>query len=332
MPSDPKSPPTEMSANRLTPAELRHLFVERATAKFARNVPDFVRLQQLVADNGGRFLNDHGAIRTADSAVRDLFVRAAGLLGLLRELDYDFPAKKLVSFDLQVIGDDAHQFKIFVSQVDLAAFPEDAANALREDCAEQAASVDHAAFIALIEQGESAGGLTEAQADDFLEHFIEKLMSRNGPPMKRSTLEAVAAVSGEAASALALGPDFNHVTIDVKAAGFDGIEAMAQRMQAEGFRMLPQIQGAPKTKLRQTATMAATMDTPVREADGSLGNARTERQFVEIIERGTAVDARGQALRDANGQPLTFRNFLAANAEKIFDAASTRAPSAGPAS
>ena len=91
--------------------------------------------------------------------------------------------------------------------------------------------------------------------------------------------------------------------------------------------MLPQIQGAPNTKLRQTATLAATMDTPVREADGSLGNARTERQFVEIIERSTAVDAQGQTLRGSDGKPLTFRNFLAANAEKIFDAASTRAPS-----
>ena len=316
-----------MSADRLTPAELRRRFVERATAKFARNVPDFVRLQQLVADNGGRFLNDHGAIRTADPAIRDLFVRAAGLLGLERELDYHFPAKKLVSFDLQVIGDDAHQFKVFVSQVDLTAFPESAANALREDCAEQAAAVDHAPFLALIEEGETAGGLTEAEAEAFLEHFVEKLMSRNGAPMKRSTLDAVAAVSGEAASALALGPDFNHVTIDVNAAGFDGIEAMAQRMKAEGFRMLPQIQGAPKTKLRQTATLAATMDTPVLEADGSLGNARTERQFVEIIERGPALDSQGKPVLGTDGKPLTFRNFLAANAEKIFDAAATRSPS-----
>lgn len=316
-----------MSVQRLSPTELRHRFVEAATAKFARNVPDFVRLQQLVSDHGGRFLNDHGAIRTADPAVRDLFVRAAGLLGLQRELDYRFPAKKLVSFDLQVIGEDAHQFKVFVSQVDLAAFPREAAEALREDCAAQAAAVDHTPFIARIEQGERDGGLSSADADAFIEHFVEKLMSRNGAPMKRSTLNTVAAVSGEAASALALGPDFNHVTIDVNAAGFDGIEAMASRMQAEGFRMLPQIQGAPGTKLRQTATLAATMDTPVREADGSVGNARTERQFVEIIERGTAVDADGRALQQADGQPLVFRNFLAANAEKIFDAAATRVSS-----
>lgn len=308
----------------LPPHALRRLFVERATAKFARNVPDFVALQKLVAGNGGHFHNDHGAVRTADPAVTQLFLRAAQVLGLRRERDYRFPAKKLVSCDLQVIGEDATAFKIFVSQVDLSAFPEDVARLIREDSAEQARAVDPSPFIALIERFEHEGGLRSADAEIFLSHFVDRLMARPGPPLRRSTLSAVAAVSGEAASALALGPDFNHVTIDVRAAGFDGIEAMADAMQAAGFRMLPQIQGARATMLRQTATMAATMDTPVREADGTIGIAQTEKQFVEVIERGQAVDADGHRLWNQSGQPLIFRNFLAANAEKIFDAASTK--------
>lgn len=308
----------------LSPSALRRLFVETATAKFARNVPDFVRLQKLVADNGGSFLNDHGAIRTADPAVRELFVRAARVLGLRRELDYRFPAKKLVSFDLQAIGDEAHEFKVFVSQVDLDAYPAEVAALIRQDCAEQAAAADHGAFTALIAKAERAGGLNGRDAEELVVHFAEKLMSRPGPALKRSTLEAVAAVSGEAASALALGPDFNHVTIDVLAAGFKGIDQMAAAMQKQGFRMLPAIQGAPGTKLRQTATLAATMDTPVREADGRPDTAQTEKQFVEIIERGQAHDADGAPLWRQDGRPLIFRNFLAANAEKIFDAASTK--------
>jgi hypothetical protein len=290
------------------------MVVERATARFAAHVPDFVALQALVREQGGVFRNDHGAIRTADPALRDRFARAAAVLGLQRELDYDFPAKKLKSFDLQVPGDDAGEFKIFVSQVDLDAFPPAVAQAIREDNAEQAAAVDHAPFDRLIDRAGRAGGLAEADAQAFVAHFVDRLMHRNGPPLKRATLEAVAAVSGEAASALALGPDFNHVTIDVRAAGFAGIEAMAAAMQARGFRLLPAIQGAPGSKLRQTATLAQTMDTPVREADGRLGQARTEKQFVEIIER-NAVEPHDRI----------FKNFLAANAEKIFDAASTKA-------
>ena len=295
-------------------ATLRARFVERATARFAAHVPDFVALQALVREQGGVFRNDHGAIRTADPALRDRFARAAAVLGLQRELDYDFPARKLKSFDLQVPGDDAGEFKIFVSQVDLDAFPPAVAQAIREDTAEQAAAVDHAPFDRLIDRAGRAGGLAEADAQAFVAHFVDRLMHRNGPPLKRATLEAVAAVSGEAASALALGPDFNHVTIDVRAAGFAGIEAMAAAMQARGFRLLPAIQGAPGSKLRQTATLAQTMDTPVREADGRLGQARTEKQFVEIIER-NAVEPHDRI----------FKNFLAANAEKIFDAASTKA-------
>lgn len=301
---------------RLSPAQLRARFVERATAKFAAHVPDFVALQALVRRNGGTFRNDHGAIRTVDPGLRDLFERAAVLLELHRERDYEFPAKKLKSFDLQVPGDDATQFKIFVSQVDLDAFPDAVAALIGEDCAEQAAAVDHGGFEQLIRKGRRDGGLAESDAEAFVAHFVDRLMHRNGPPLRRATLDAVAAVSGEAASALALGPDFNHVTIDVTAAGFGGIEAMAAAMQAAGFHLLPQIQGAPGTKLRQTATLAATMATPVREADGTLGSAQTEKQFVEIIERAPVPDE--------DGRMHVFKNFLAANAEKIFDAASTK--------
>lgn len=300
----------------LKPDQLRLRFVDRATAKFARNVPDFVALQKLVAENGGTFRNDHGAIRTADPAVRDLFVRAAAVLGLQRDLNYEFPAKKLVSFDLQVPGVDAAQFKIFVSQVDLAAFPKNVAQLIREDCETQAEAVDHKQFLRLIDAAEKNGGLRDKEAETFIGHFVDRLMHRNGPPLKRSTLEAVAEISGEAASALALGPDFNHVTIDVRAAGFSGIDAMVQAMKSAGFRLLPEIQGAAGTKLRQTATLAATMDTPVLEDDGRTGNAATERQFVEIIERGE--------IPGPKGRKLVFKNFLAANAEKIFDAASTK--------
>jgi uncharacterized glyoxalase superfamily metalloenzyme YdcJ len=309
----------------LTPAQLRRRFVAEATRKFAANVADFVALQKLVRSNGGKFHNDHGAIRTADPALCELFVRAAAVMGLRRELDYSFPAKKLVSFDLQVIGEDAAPFKIFVSQVDLAAFPAGVARLIREDCAESARAADHAPLLALIVKAEQRGGLSAKDAERFVQHVVHRLMTRNGPPLKRATLDAVSRVSGEAASALALGPDFNHITIDVRAAGFKGIEAMAKAMLKRGFRMLPAIQGASGTKLRQTATMAASMDSPVREADGRIGSAPTEKQFVEIIERSQAVNAQGGRLWRQDGRPLIFRNFLASNAEKIFDAASTKA-------
>ncbi len=309
----------------MSPAALRGLFVAAATAKFARHVPDFVALQQLVAAHGGVFVNDHGAIRIADPALCALFVRAARVLGLHRDRDYRFPAKKLISFDLQAAGEDHRPFKIFVSEVDLSAFPPEVAACVREDCAEQAAAVDHSDFIALIGRAETQGGLLAADAERFVSHFVERLMARNGPPLRRRTLDAVAQVSGEAASALALGPDFNHVTIDVRAAGFAGIESMAAALLAAGFRLLPAIQGAAGTPLRQTATLAATMPTPVREADGSLGRAQSEKQFVEIIERAQGRAADGALLWRDDGAPLVFKHFLASNAEKIFDAASTRA-------
>lgn len=300
--------------NLLPAHALRGRFVDVATTRFANNVPDFARLQTLIAKRGGRFLNDHGAIRVADPALTEVFVRGARQFGLHRDLSYSFPTKKLESFDLQVQGDDPHQFKIFVSELDRSAFSPAVLEAIDADCQQTAAARSLGALSDHLDKAERDGGLSESEGEALIQLFVEAVMARPGPPMQRACLNAVAAESGEAASALALGPDFNHVTVDVRAAGFDGIEAMAATMQAEGFRMLPAIQGAPDTKLRQTATLAATMDTPVLEADGSVGNAQTEKQFVEIIERAPERD----------GGPV-FKNFLAANAEKIFDAASTKA-------
>lgn len=308
----------------LTPAQLRSRFVAAVTARFASQVPDFGALRQLVTERGGVFRNDHGAIRTTDPAVCALFERAANLMGLRRELDYDFPAKKLRSFDLQVIGEDAQEFKIFVSQVDLAAYPTAVADLIHEDSAEQAAATDHSALDELILRSAQEGGLEPAAADQFVERLLQGLMTRRGPPLKRSTLDAVAAISGEAASALALGPDFNHITLDVHAAGYTDIDAMAAAMRERGFRMLPGIQGARGTMLRQTATLADTRATPVREADGRIGSAATEKQFVEIIERNQALNHYGEPLWRNDGRPLIFRHFLAVNAEQIFGAAATR--------
>jgi uncharacterized glyoxalase superfamily metalloenzyme YdcJ len=169
----------------LPPAQLRTLFVTAATAKFAANVPDFVALQELVRAQGGQFRNDHGAIRTADPAVAALFVRAARVLGLHRDRDYRFPAKKLVSFDLQVNGDDHTPFKVFLSQVDLDAFPAEVAALVREDCAAQAAAVDHEPFMSLITKAEQTGGLVEAEAESFIQHFVHRLMHRNGRSEER---------------------------------------------------------------------------------------------------------------------------------------------------
>ncbi|MGQ0619638.1 MAG: 2-oxoadipate dioxygenase/decarboxylase family protein [Panacagrimonas sp.] len=309
---------------RLTPAGIRARFVDAATAKFAGQVPDFVTLRKLVTGRGGGFHNDHGAIRTADPAVCARIERAANVMGLRREREYEFPAKKLRSFDLQVIGEDADEFKLFVSQIDLAAYPAAIAELIRQDTEEQAAAGDHAPLDALIAQAARDGGLDSVQADRFIDLLLHGLMTRAGPPLWRSTLDAVATISGEAASALALGADFNHITLDVHAAGFGDIEAMVTVMLERGFSMLSEIQGGPGTPLRQTATLAVPQATAVREADRQFGIAMTERQFVEIIERNQAINRFGDAQWRDDGRPLIFRHFLAANAERIFEAASSR--------
>src|SRR3546814_11267606 len=71
---------------------------------------------------------------------------------------------------------------------------------IRSDCATQSAAVGHRDFIRHIERFEARGVLDQADADAFIEHFVERLMSRNGPPLARATLAAVSGVSGEARS------------------------------------------------------------------------------------------------------------------------------------
>ena len=314
-----------MTGSLVPRASLRHMFVEAATEKFAGSVRDFAKLRAHVIERGGQFRNDHAAIRSADPRVTSLLVRVAAQLDMYPDRTYSFPAKKLESFDLQVPGDDAAQFKLFISEVDSEAFPEGVAATIREDAESSWQAADHAELIELLNAAEANGGVAKADADRLLALTVDTLLTRPGPPIRRAVLNTVAEVSGEAASALALGADFNHVTIDVLAAGYPSIDAMTQDMRSLGFRMLPAIQGAPGTQLRQTATMAQTMDTPILEDDGATGIAQTERQFVEIIERSVATDDSGRPLQAEDGSTRIYKHFLAANAEKIFDAASTRA-------
>src|SRR3546814_16250586 len=91
------------------------------------------------------------------------------VLGRLRERSSPFPSKKLKSFDLQRFADDATAFKLFFSEVDLAAFPADVAERIRSDCATQSAAVDHRDFIRHIERFEARCVLDQTDADAFID-------------------------------------------------------------------------------------------------------------------------------------------------------------------
>src|SRR3546814_14512213 len=117
-----------------------------------------------------------------------------------------------LSFDLQRIGDDATAFKIFVSEVDLAAFPADVAERIRSDCATQAAAVDQRDFIRHIERFEARGVLDQTDADAFIKHFVERLISSNRPPLARTTLATWPGFTGPTPTPATLGHSFNPIT------------------------------------------------------------------------------------------------------------------------
>src|SRR3546814_18304800 len=109
--SDVWSSDLSLIVKPLTSAALCERFVAAATAKFARNVPDFVRLQSLVAERGGSFRNDHAAIRSADPPVCALFVPLARVVGLRRDRAHAFPPKQLQTFDLHTLENATTRFQ-----------------------------------------------------------------------------------------------------------------------------------------------------------------------------------------------------------------------------
>ena len=253
-----------------------HPLLDRLWHGYVADVPVARRFTELC---DGSFDNDHIALR---SLARDgqgsglaVFVPVFEQLGWRVVEDYTFPDVHLHAVYLAQRG----LPRVFISELDVAALPADARNAVLRTPPDTAPD---AAWTA-----DSAKTDFDALASWFMA----------SPPPDRVDVELVARCSQYGAWVMCFGRRVNHFTATV-----DDVEAWHRRLRQAGVAMKPEIEGpviAPGgCGLRQTATAA--VNVIVEFSDGS----RSPRPYAyfEIAERKGGFDG-----------------FLAGQARHLFD-------------
>ncbi|MGB0935784.1 MAG: 2-oxoadipate dioxygenase/decarboxylase family protein [Alphaproteobacteria bacterium] len=295
------------------PVAWKTVFVPTLIEKFHSQNTDLARIESILSSEGGRIFFDHGATRTADPQVYDLLTRIANAFGLQQNQDYSFPDKHLTAVDFQLPGEDS--FKWFSTLIKYREFSPAVQAIVKRDITANRPTLSRAS-TKILSSLEKTGQISQADADTLSREIVYTFFSRQGKPMRESDLKAVAAESPEAANALLLGPDFNHIAISLNQLqapgwyGFEVIEVLEQRLQHEGFETLPKIQGDRGGILRQTSVVAAERSIPVLDSAGAEKEISYPATFVEFIQRGVK--------HTDSGRPVTYLGFLETNANKIY--------------
>jgi hypothetical protein len=289
---------------------------DRLWTEYRRRVPYVQAYERVVARAGATFVNDHIAFRTL--AVQSPATGIATIARIFEALGYQaagcyaFPEKRLSAVHYQHANP---QFpKLFVSELRTWELSEAARKAvLRTTSTHRRVATDALlAGIARLERRGEVDSHLRKLAPIFLRLPWE-------PPEKRDVLR-VHAESQFGAWVMLHGYAVNHFTALINSHGADAlsdVEKTAAALRAEGAPMKTEIEGAPGSKLRQTATEAAVAAVRVRDG-GRIVKIPWTYAYFELAERGVVEDPE-------TGRPQRFEGFLGPQATQLFEMTQVRA-------
>ncbi|MEK1901418.1 MAG: DUF1338 family protein, partial [Rhizobium sp.] len=151
--------------------------------------------------------------------------------------------------------------------------------------------------IALIEQHEKAGGLTEAEAAEFVAEALETFRWHGEATVSAETYKRLHDAHRLIADVVSFkGPHINHLTPRTL-----DIDEVQRRMPERGITPKAVIEGPPRRNcdilLRQTSFKALEEPIAFTGEAGTRSGTHTAR-FGEIEQRGVALTAKGRALYD----------------------------------
>ena len=294
-----------------SPAErlLARLF-DRLWEQYRARVPHVQVYEQLVADAGGTFFNDHIAFRTlatqrGGTGIATLS-RPFEALGYQAAGCYAFPDKKLAALHFQHAN--PRLPKLFVSELQTWELPRVARQAVVEALGTPAPAVGDDLLAELASVG--ARTATEAPDQDRLVTQVLASFDRPWAPPPRAVVEQVDGASQYAAWVLVHGHAVNHFTALINSHGIeslDSIDKTAAALADAGVPMKAEVEGEPGSKLRQTATAAAVRD----DVPFAGGPGEWTYAYFELAERGEVAGP--------DGAPTRFEGFLGAQATHLFE-------------
>ena len=275
--------------------------VEDVNAQVLKAQPELERAMEQADELARLDVERHGAIRVGTKAELSTLRRLFAVMGM----------EPVGYYDLSVAGVPVHStafrpvatrslnrnpFRVFTSllRLDLIA---DAA--LREQAAAILAqrNIFTVRALALIGQCEAAGGLTDAEANEFVQEALETFRWHSEATVDAATCDKLNKAHRLIADVVCFkGPHINHLTPRTL-----DIDAAQAGMSQHGMDAKDVVEGPPRRDcpilLRQTSFKALQEKINFPGGDGSDQGTHTAR-FGEIEQRGVALTRKGRALYD----------------------------------
>ncbi len=298
--------------------EITGLLIGRLWEQYVAGVPYAKKYVDLVTEKGGKIAIDHIAFRTfnAHSGEQPEGIRA--IKHILNFLEYkpvskyNFTKKKLNAVHFE--HPDERFPKIFVSQLEVADLPEWTQQLINE-------SIHNTTYLLTDKSIEllrilEESGILPAEAADYLVNDLVQYFRRPwNIPLKENVLK-LNDVSQYGAWVLLHGNSVNHFAAFVnqqEVKDWPDLEITCKALELAGIPMKEKIEGAPGSKLRQSATLAIKEELRVKGENGFEKIVWTNAYF-ELVERNYIEE---------NGVRKLFNGFLGEQASHLFDLTET---------
>ncbi|MGO7590522.1 2-oxoadipate dioxygenase/decarboxylase HglS [Rhizobium leguminosarum] len=306
----------------VSPDRIRSLFTEAMSQMYRTEVPQYGTLIELVADvNAGCLENDpdlrdrlaqageleridverHGAIRlgTADElfTIRRLFaVMGMQPVGYYELSVAGVPVHSTSFRPIDEAALNVNPFRVFTSLLRLELIEDEGLRGEAEAILAKRRIYTPRA-VTLIERHEQNGGLTDAEATEFVAEALETFRWHGEATVSADTYKRLHDAHRLIADVVSFkGPHINHLTPRTL-----DIDAVQARMPERGITPKAVIEGPPRRHcdilLRQTSFKALEETIAFSDDDGAIQGTHTAR-FGEIEQRGVALTAKGRALYD----------------------------------
>ncbi|MFM9488863.1 2-oxoadipate dioxygenase/decarboxylase HglS [Pseudomonas monachiensis] len=307
--------------NFISPDLIRQRFSKAMSDMYREEVPLYGALMELVEqtnrhvlDSDGQILRQltstgeierldlerHGAIRVGTADELATLARLFAVMGMQPVGYYDLtPAGVPVhSTAFRAVHEASLQvspFRVFTSLLRLELIEDQELRAFAQSMLDQR-SIFTPTALTLVERAESRGGLTEQEAQVFVEQALETFRWHHSATVTAEQYRQLSAQHRLIADVVAFkGPHINHLT--PRTLDIDIVQA---QMPAHGITPKAVIEGPPRRQcpilLRQTSFKA--LDEPIAFTDQSEARGSHSARFGEIEQRGAALTPKGRALYD----------------------------------
>lgn len=282
---------------------------DRLWDRYRQRVPYAAQFVAIVEQAGGQFVNDHIAFRTIAcqqpqtgmASISRLFEA----LGYVSAACYQFPDKFLSATHLQ--HPNVGFPKLFISEL----------QSWRLSAAGQRSVLQSIAPCRLPLSDATLRDLTHVDVNthyELLRIAVDWIENLPWSTPEEHDVRAVDQESQYAAWVLVHGYNVNHFTAlinELNVATMRDLDETVGVLRDAGIPMKAEIEGAPGSKLRQTATEAVKVEVPIIRS-GQRATMPWSYAYFELAERNDIIDAE-------TGQKHRFEGFLGPQATQLFD-------------